>query len=64
MKKSILLVIAIIVCAVIMSKNDHKYADIDCPVCGSCDVLDISDEDTDDQQCICVECGTEFSINK
>jgi len=44
-------------------KAQVAYADIDCPVCGSDEVLDFGESELG-QKCHCYDCKTEFYITE
>ena len=64
MKKEITLLVAIIVLGTIWTshlKAQIDYADMECPVCGSSEVLDFGESEHGDR-CYCYDCETEFYI--
>lgn len=64
MKKEIALLAAIIVLGSIWISHLNAqidYADTECPVCGSCEVLDFG-ESEHGERCYCYDCETEFYI--
>ncbi len=63
--KQIIILIAVIVLGGIWIKSEKAkvaYADIDCPVCGSTEVLDFGTTTERGQHCHCYDCGQEFYI--
>lgn len=64
MKKEITLLVAIIVLGTIWIshlKAQIDYADMECPVCRSSEVLDFGESEHGDR-CYCYDCETEFYI--
>ena len=64
--KQVIALIAVIVLGGIWIKSEKAkvaYADTDCPVCGSSEVLDFG-ETEHGQKCHCYDCRAEFYITK
>lgn len=59
---AILIVFSIIWCNRL--KSQVAYVDIDCPMCGSDEVLDFGTDMNGWQKCHCADCKTEFTIEE
>ena len=64
MKKQLALLAALLILGTIWVRSikaQVAYADTDCPVCGSNEVLDFGETDMG-QHCHCYDCGQEFYL--
>lgn len=64
MKKQLALLAALLILGTIWVRSikaQVAYADTDCPVCGSNEVLDFGETDKG-QHCHCYDCGQEFYL--
>ena len=69
MKKNFTLISIVAVIVIILSawtsylKSDIDYVDIDCPICGGCEVINFGDYDGE-THCHCADCDAEFYLSE